>query len=57
LPVFVYEVTFKRQAIGQGNATSVVLLAMLLVFVVAFFWRNDVVDRPGQGDAGGGESA
>jgi hypothetical protein len=30
---------------------------MLLVFVVAFFWRNDVVDRPGQGDVGGGESA
>jgi multiple sugar transport system permease protein len=59
LPVFVYEVTFKRQAIGQGNATSVVLLAMLLVFVVGFFWRNEIVERPGEERTrtGGGESA
>ncbi len=45
LPVFIYEVAFNRQAIGQGNAISVALLAMLLVFVILFFWRNDVLER------------
>lgn len=48
LPVFIYEVAFNRQEIGHGNAISVALLGMLLVFVVLFFWRNDVLDR---GDA------
>lgn len=45
LPVFVYEVAFKRQAIARGNAISVVLLLMLIVFVVAFFWRNQVLEE------------
>lgn len=42
LPVFIYEVAFNQQRIGLGNAISVVLLGMLLVFVIAFFWRNDI---------------
>lgn len=44
LPVFIYEVAFNRQDIGHGTAISVALLGMLLVFVVLFFWRTDVLD-------------
>lgn len=44
LPVFTYIVAFKNYNIGPGNAISVVLLAMLLVFVVTFFWYHDILE-------------
>lgn len=45
LPVFIYVTAFKNYSIARGNAISVVLLLFLLVFVVAFFWHHDILER------------
>lgn len=42
LPVFVYEVAFRQQAIGRGTAVSVVLFLILLAFVLLLFRRSDL---------------
>lgn len=40
LPVFIYDIAFNAQNIGRGTAVSVVLFAMLVVFVIAYFQQE-----------------
>jgi multiple sugar transport system permease protein len=41
LAVFIYEIAFNTQNIGRGTAISIVLFAMLAVFVVAYFQQEE----------------